>query len=355
MTSRRNRTCRSVSTSLAGRLKRLDRPAGLTSAILYPRLGRGSLRLGGAPESGCHHEDHAGYRSWHGPHAHLRERRVALPPPMFTTTWETDLGGSEWEVWNDVLGCSVRWLAVGALAVGWVGAAATAEAHLELQSPPSRYDATEQKNGPCGRAGGTRGTDVTVFRPGERIEVVWEETVNHPAHYRIAFDIDGDDDFIDPPCETHCDDRNDPEPPTFTAYADPTVLLDTIEDGNRAVGRAQVTLPDVECENCTLQVIQVMYDKRPITTPGNDIYYACADIALRRTASGGDDGGATNDGGTSSTDAGQPATGETDGGGSSTGPVDAGTPTDPVPALRGRSVEAARSPRAGPPGHGSCP
>src|SRR5690606_6077325 len=40
------------------------------------------------------------------------------------------------------------------------------------------------------------------------------------------------------------------------------------------------TLPDIECESCTLQVVQVMYDKKPYGD-GNDLYYQCADIALR--------------------------------------------------------------------------
>ena len=227
----------------------------------------------------------------------------------------------------------MRWLAVAAIGAV-IFTPLVAQAHLELRSPAPRYDGTEQKNGPCGRAGGTRGTDVTVFRPGERIEVVWEETVNHPAHFRIAFDIDGDDDFVDPPCETHCDDRMDPEYPTFTMYADPTVLLDDIEDGNREVGRAQITLPDVECENCTLQVIQVMYDKRPITIGGNDIYYTCADIALRRDAppydggAGGADGGSIgSDGGTigdagSRDDGGRGATRDADTGDGPSGSAD---------------------------------
>ncbi|MBW2225541.1 MAG: hypothetical protein JRF54_15365, partial [Deltaproteobacteria bacterium] len=44
---------------------------------------------------------------------------------------------------------------------------------------------------------------------------------------------------------------------------------------------ATVTLPDITCDNCTLQMIQVMYDKRLYTTLGNDIYYQCADLVLR--------------------------------------------------------------------------
>ena len=45
----------------------------------------------------------------------------------------------------------------------------------------------------------------------------------------------------------------------------------------------QVTLPDVECERCTLQLIQVMTDKAPYGD-GNDLYYQCADLALRADA-----------------------------------------------------------------------
>jgi hypothetical protein len=62
-------------------------------------------------------------------------------------------------------------------------------------------------------------------------------------------------------------------------------LLDGIPDtpggGQSSV---TVTLPDVECERCTLQVIQVMDDKPPYMVPGNDIYYQCADLVLRRAA-----------------------------------------------------------------------
>ena len=36
---------------------------------------------------------------------------------------------------------------------------------------------------------------VSVFAPGETIEVIWAETTNHRSYYRIAFDRDGDDAF----------------------------------------------------------------------------------------------------------------------------------------------------------------
>jgi hypothetical protein len=147
---------------------------------------------------------------------------------------------------------------------------APARAHLGLITPASRYGPDVLKTGPCGVAEGERTRIVTYYEPGETIEVSWDEYIDHPGHFRIAFDPDGDDDFVDPST-------------MMELYSNDAVLLDGIPDegpGERDYV-ATVTLPDVACDNCTLQVIQVMYDKPPYTTPGNDIYYQCADLVLR--------------------------------------------------------------------------
>jgi len=163
-----------------------------------------------------------------------------------------------------------------------------ARAHLGLEAPTSRYGPDVLKTGPCGVAGGQRTDKVTYYEPGETIDVYWDEYVQHPGHFRIAFDDDGDDDFVDPAT-------------MMELYSNDTVLLDGIEDkgpGERSY-MATVTLPDVTCENCTLQVIQVMYDKPEYTTPGNDIYYQCADLVLRSGgAPPGTDAGTGPDAGT---------------------------------------------------------
>src|SRR5262245_41957822 len=87
-------------------------------------------------------------------------------------------------------------------------------AHIALNSPPPRV--TDLKEGPCGKAGSVRGSNITVFEPGETITVTWQETVAHPGHYRIAFDDDGDDGFPFP---------------TSTATADGRIILaDQIAD-----------------------------------------------------------------------------------------------------------------------------
>lgn len=149
-------------------------------------------------------------------------------------------------------------------------------AHLSLTAPVSRYGPEVLKTGPCGVSDGERTANLTYFEPGETIEVRWDEYVQHPGHYRIAFDPDGVDDFVDPASMTDL-------------YSNEAVLLDGIEDRGERQYAVTVTLPDVSCDNCTLQVIQVMYDKPPYTTPGNDIYYQCADLVL--TGGGAPDGG----------------------------------------------------------------
>jgi hypothetical protein len=168
---------------------------------------------------------------------------------------------------------------VGAVIALGVGLATPAGAHLALVAPPSRYGAAVLKDPPCGAAGGARSGQVTVLEPGATITVTWNEYIDHPGHYRIAFDADGDDDFVDPICTAGCTTRT----PTIELYSNETVLLDGIADTRGGNTSVQVTLPDVECERCTLQVIQVMYDKPPYTLPGDDLYYQCADLVLRRS------------------------------------------------------------------------
>jgi hypothetical protein len=162
---------------------------------------------------------------------------------------------------------------------GILAVAGPAAAHLGLRYPPSRYGDNVLKVGPCGLAGGARSRNVTVLEPGATIDVVWDEYVDHPGHFRISFDVDGDNDFVDPACLGKCNTTS----PTIELYSNTSVLLDGIADTpHGGQSGAKVTLPDVQCERCTLQVIQVMYDKPPYVTPGNDIYYQCADLVLRR-------------------------------------------------------------------------
>ena len=188
--------------------------------------------------------------------------------------------------------------------------AASPLAHVELTYPPQRYPAVNQfqlelKYAPCGRDGNPPGeVERTVFAPGQTITVRWDEFVPHPGHFRIAFDPDGDDDLADP---AGYDDL-------YTEGV--LVLADGIphEDGKQYYAY-DVTLPDMPCETCTLQLIQVMTDKMPWgPAGGDDLYYQCADLVLDPAA-----GGSTGDAGTGTTGTTETSAGPGSAGGDSTG------------------------------------
>ncbi|MFK7998178.1 MAG: SCE4755 family polysaccharide monooxygenase-like protein [Polyangiales bacterium] len=190
-----------------------------------------------------------------------------------------------------------------------------ASAHVDMLDPPRRYGLRDLKDGPCGIPFGAAGDVVATYEGGSTIDIEITEYVEHPGHYRVALDVDGGDDNLgDPICLTNCDDRRSADP-TFEEPAD-VLVLGNFEDDPAEAQTLTVTLPDIACERCTLQVIQVMYDKRPYTIGGDDNYYRCADIAI--TSAGPGDAG-PGDAGSGGSDAGTP--------------LDAGSADDAGPGL----------------------
>src|SRR5687768_6196498 len=109
-----------------------------------------------------------------------------------------------------------------------VAAPSVASAHISLQYPLPRT--TMQKDRHCGLAGSTRSANPTVPAPGETITVQWTETINHPGHYRISFDADGEDFTI---------------PLSFTDLTQTeNVLVDNITDNQGGTYSQEITLPD---------------------------------------------------------------------------------------------------------------
>lgn len=126
-----------------------------------------------------------------------------------------------------------------------------AHARWTLDGPtPPRSDRTDIKFGPCG---GIARTDTpAIFTPGETITVEFFQDIYHSGYYRIAFSPANDENF------------------------DANVLVDNIPDFAGQVNYSQeITLPAIECDDCTLQLIQVMLDRNPPTN-----YFSCADIQL---------------------------------------------------------------------------
>jgi len=194
-----------------------------------------------------------------------------------------------------------------------MGGAPVASAHISLEgggTHVSRFGdgQNDLKDAPCGRAGvvNQRGTNIYTYTPGQTITVTFLETIPHPGYFRFAFDNDGDDDFVDPVSILPIDpNRGCPYTPAEAGndkctasdfYNNDTVLpgMDNLDPHLTSTFRKawtyQVTLPNVECERCTLQVIQVMEDPLghgPFDGVA-DIYHQCIDIVL---TNGGGTGG----------------------------------------------------------------
>lgn len=202
------------------------------------------------------------------------------------------------------------WLFAGMSALIVSASASQAAAHLCVDEPVSRVGqscsvGSAQKAWPCGVAGRSR--YVTTYRPGQTIEIKIRNTIPHrDSWYRVSFNPSGDT-FDDP---KSFQDRNGKLPTTLVEGVPMTDTRDQV---------LKVTLPSVECDKCTLQVMQVMGDKvargfggkQPGTPQGDDLYYSCSDLVLKGEPAGGqvDAGGAaaSGDAGIASGDAGSSA------------------------------------------------
>ena len=177
--------------------------------------------------------------------------------------------------------------------------AAPAQAHIELFEPISRYPLSisgANKACPCGVGESNRLCDVpgdrsdpdrsmdrvTVLEAGSTVLFRWDEYIGHGGRYRVAIDYDGAD----------MEDFN------------ANILIDipdpggnTGNTGNGSIWELEVPLPDTQCDNCTLQLVQMMDGNTndPVLDPiGRSSYYTCADVIL--VSSGTADAGVSPDG-----------------------------------------------------------
>jgi uncharacterized protein (TIGR03382 family) len=165
-------------------------------------------------------------------------------------------------------------------------------AHIHLTKPLARTDSTtgDQKEQHCGVLNQVRNpARVTTYKPGEMVMIEWLETINHTGWFRIALQPNGDVFGIPPVSNgaTGLGAASNFPTENRTGMVDAAngsiVLADRITDGTLST---MVTMPMMECNNCTLQFIQVMNDKPPYTIDAmsDDIYFNCADITLSNNA-----------------------------------------------------------------------
>ena len=138
-----------------------------------------------------------------------------------------------------------------------------AHAHFMLLYPPARAVALE--SAPCGATGSARGSAPTVLRPGQTITVRWNVQVDHlePPKFRIALD-DAGQDF--------------PTPVGAHDSAALPLFLDGVLTAGGGLQTMEIALPNIECDNCTFQMLQYLSPGPPY--PPGSFYYQCADIIL---------------------------------------------------------------------------
>lgn len=181
--------------------------------------------------------------------------------------------------------------ALGAGAVA-LGAPVAAGAHFLLISPEASLVQDQrgdpQKAGPCGGTSADPGKPSGIVTPvvgGSAIPLKVRETIYHPGYYRVALSVLDRSELPPDPQDTVRD--SDRGPVSVSGKIDekhtPPVLVDGLWlHRNRAQNRefeTHIRIPNINCERCTLQVIQFMEEHR-INADGRFSYHHCADLKI---------------------------------------------------------------------------
>ena len=177
----------------------------------------------------------------------------------------------------------------------WIPAAV--HGHFNLIAPAATLVQNErgdpQKAGPCGGSNtdwGKRSGIVTKVTGGSDLHVKIQETIYHPGFYRIALAVNSPTDLpLDPEAETKPSERG---PLSVSGKMAENAVPPVLKDGlflhhERPAAGTQlppweidVTLPNINCKKCTLQVIQFMED-HVFNNPGGFTYHHCAELEIK--------------------------------------------------------------------------
>ena len=181
---------------------------------------------------------------------------------------------------------------------------ADTEAHFILEAPASWINANDlgdpQKVGPCGGNPTGENDDilsgaVTEVTGGSDLHIKIQETIFHSGHYRIALAVNSRNELpADPTAVEKYTERGlysvwaeIQSPPQIPVLAD-GLFRHYPAAGDPASSRPEtpmapwetdIEIPNINCENCTLQVIQFMADHR-YNTQGGYAYHHCADLKI---------------------------------------------------------------------------
>lgn len=217
---------------------------------------------------------------------------------------------------------------------------ASASAHFKMVMPPSPTASVDGKGAPpCGPDTG-EGT-VTSVTGGTMIPFSVNETLRHGGFYRVALALkscktagcfpadnkvyDSDNELLNPTGPGESDHADIDAAPKFPILADGLFKHTQDADGTGPIYTGTISIPNVTCDKCTLQIIEFMAPHGPNGSAGY-FYHHCADLKI--TADPGkplfDPGGAGGSGGTGGSGSGG-AAGAAGAGGTGTGGATAGS------------------------------
>jgi hypothetical protein len=164
-------------------------------------------------------------------------------------------------------------------------------AHFKLVEPASWIIEDErgdpQKGFPCGGSNTDYGKPSYAVSPatgGSKLHIKVQETIFHPGHYRVALAVNSPAELpVDPKATTETTERG---PRSVSGEIMNPVQVPVLADGlfphSAKVDtplETDVTLPNISCKRCTLQVIQFMEQHGP-NNPGMYTYHHCATIQI---------------------------------------------------------------------------
>lgn len=168
-----------------------------------------------------------------------------------------------------------------------------ASAHFVLESPAASLEQNAigdpQKLGPCGGTSQDAGTPtgaVTELAGGGTLHLKLRESIYHPGHYRVALARTAAQLPADPETVTREGPRGPLSVSATIAKAAPPILADglfphTSPPARGTFWEADLRVPNVDCENCVVQVIQWMAE-HPGVAEGGFSYHHCATVNITR-------------------------------------------------------------------------
>jgi hypothetical protein len=181
------------------------------------------------------------------------------------------------------------------LGAGFIAVSGPAAAHFLVMEPATILNQSPrgdpQKLGPCGGTTPDPGTvsgAITAVTGGSMLHIKLKETVFHPGHYRVALAVNSWAELPDDPEPTTRQTERGPWSVSgkIATTIKPPLLADGLFQHTTApaadnLWETDVKLPNINCSNCTLQIIQWM-NEHGYNPDGGYTYHHCA--ALKITA-----------------------------------------------------------------------